>query len=82
MAGADSFDQAPIHQGEQEKRAASLSARHHVADSPAAAVVFPECPGVYAAKRSGPKAVGRGPDRGAQHAPLCWYRADQRPDPR
>ncbi len=69
MAGADCVDRALLPQGEQERRPASLSAGDDAADPPAAAVVFTQ--------RSGD---GRGPDRGAHHAPFCRHGADQRPD--
>lgn len=70
MAGTDRLDRAPLPQDQQERRQASLSVGHHAADPPFAAVVFTQRPG-----------HGRGPDRGAHHAPLCRHRADQRPDP-
>ena len=81
MAGTDRSDRAPLSQSEQERRPASVPSGHVAAgfcaavaaDPPTAAVVFTQRPGVYAAKRSGPEAVGRGPDRGAHHAPLCWH---------
>ena len=70
MAGTDRPDRAPLPQGEQERRPASVPSGHVAAgfcaavaaDPPTAAVVFTQRPG-----------DGRGPDRGAHHAPLCWH---------
>ena len=67
MAGTDRSDRAPLPQGEQERRPASVPSGHVdagfcaavAAHSPFAAVVFTQRPG-----------DGRGPDRGAHHAPL------------
>jgi len=66
VTGADRLDRAPLPQGQQEERQASLSVGHHAASHSIAAVVLTQ--------RSG---HGRELDRGADHVQFCRSRADQ-----